>query len=174
MARPELRVRIGFVRRAHGVRGELEVKTFDPGSRTLREGTEVFLPGDEGSASARRVLAVRPGREGILLTVEGVGDRDAAEALRGRPVEVSRDALPRAAPGEHYLVDLIGFTVETAGGSVVGELTGGGGPQPLLEVTAGRRTILVPAVPEILVKIDRRRRVVVIDPPDGLLDLDLA
>lgn len=175
------RVRIGFVRRVHGIRGEIEIQTFDPASEAIRKGMDVWLVADGGeekppedTALPRRVLAVRTGKDGVLVRLEGVDSRDGAEALRGLQVEIARDALPETEEGEFYLVDLIGYAVETVAGRAVGELTGAlesGGPRLLDIASADGRRVLVPAVPPIVVSVEHERRVIVIDPPEGLLDL---
>lgn len=171
------RVRIGFVRRVHGIRGEVEIQTFDPTSEAIRDGIEVWLIPEtkpEDAAPPRRVLAVRTGKDGVLVRFEGVETREGAEALRGLQVEVAREALPEPDEGEFYLVDLIGFRVETLDGRHVGELKGAlesGGPRLLEIVTQEGRRVLVPAVGQILLRVEPERRTVVIDPPDGLLEL---
>ena len=173
MRAPEGRIAVGFVRGAHGIGGEVEVRTHDPDSRALRKGTDVWLV-HEDAAESRRVLAVRTGKGGFIVRFDGVETRDAADALKGYTVEVERDALPEPAPGEFYLADLIGYRVETAGGEDVGELAGAreSVAQRLLVVRGSDgREVLVPAVPQILLRVEPERRVVVIDPPEGLLEL---
>lgn len=167
-------VRVGFIKRAHGIQGEVEIETFDPESEALAKGTLVRVGGEDAS-KARRVLAVRTTKDSLLVRLEGVFTRNDAEAVRSKTIDVERTSLPKPKPGESYLIDLLGYAVETTGGTPVGELTDmleGGGPGLLVVVAAatGKRT-LVPAVPEIVVRFDHDRRTIVIDPPEGLLDL---
>jgi len=167
-------VRIGFIKRAHGIRGEVEIETFDPQSEALSKGTLVRIGGEDAS-KARRVLAVRTTKDSLLVKLEGVLDRNDAEDVRSKTIDVERASLPKPKPGESYLIDLLGYAVETLDGAAVGELADmveGGGPGLLVVVApgTGKRT-LVPAVPEIVVRFDHDRRTIVIDPPEGLLDL---
>ena len=167
-------VRIGFVKRAHGIQGEVEIETFDPQSEALSKGILVRVGGEDAS-KARRVLAVRTTKDSLLVRLEGVLTRNDAEAVRSKTIDVERTSLPKPEPGESYLVDLLGYAVETTDGRVVGELADmleGGGPGLLVVVTpgTGKRT-LVPAVPEIVLRFEHDRRTIVIDPPEGLLDL---
>lgn len=166
-------MRIGFVRRAHGIAGEIEIETFDPQSDALAKGTSIRIGGEDAS-EARRVLAVRTTKDSLLVRVERVVTRNDADAVRGKTVDVERAALPRPKKGEAYLVDLLGYAVETVGGAPVGELTDmveGGGPGLLVVVAPDGKRHLIPSVPEIVVRFDHDRRTVVIDPPEGLLEL---
>lgn len=166
-------MRIGFIKRAHGIRGEVEIETFDPQSEALAKGILVRVGGEDVS-KPRRVLAVRTTKDSLLVRLEGVSTRNDAEAVRSRTIDVARASLPKPKAGESYLVDLIGYAVETADGTAVGELTDmveGGGPGLLVVVSGTGKRILVPAVAEIVVRFEHERRTIVIDPPEGLLDL---
>ena len=114
---------LGSIGAPHGVHGELRVRLFNPGSDALeRRGLEVVLrgPGPKPEAPYRVTSAKRSGADYMLLALEGVGDRDAAVALRGAELCVPREALPPAAEGELYLVDLIGLRAQRPNGTPVG------------------------------------------------------
>ena len=117
---PEL-VPLGAVTRPHGVRGELRVHRFNPDSPLLLEQSTVWLRGEDGAREVR-VLSSRPHKELVLLTLEGVVGREAAEALRGREVCVPRDALPPPDEDEVYHIDLLGLSARLADGTVIGEV----------------------------------------------------
>lgn len=166
-------MRVGFVRRAHGIAGEIEIETFDPQSDALSKGTSVRIGGEDASA-ARRVLAVRTTSKNLLVKLERVLNRNDAEAVRGKSVDVERASLPKPKKGEAYVVDLIGYAVETAGGAMVGKLVGmeeGGGNGLLVVAAADGKQHRIPSVPQIVLRFEHERRVVVIDPPEGLLEL---
>lgn len=111
-------VEIGRVSRPHGVRGELKVQLHYSASETL-EHIDVVTLRKQGAADLRAtVLGVRPTPNAVLLSLENVGDRDAAEALRGYAVCVERSMLPELEPGEYYLCDLIGARVVAPTGDV--------------------------------------------------------
>lgn len=111
-------IRIGRVTRAHGVTGELEVRPDWEHSRSLLEAREVVLEALSGELEAHAVRSVRQTPKGILVLLDGITDRDAAEARRGNSVRVSRDLLPSLATGEYYLCDLVGASVDCADGHV--------------------------------------------------------
>ena len=152
------------------------METFDPRSGSLRTGSKVWL-GDE--KEPRVVTGARPHGPGMLLTFADVTSRTAAEALLNRELHMERVALPKLAKDEYYLADIEGFTVETKEGEVVGTIEGnlGGSAQEILIIRGADGTpragkqILVPAVEGILLTVDLAAKRVVIDPPEGLLDL---
>lgn len=109
---------MGRVTRAHGVTGELEVRPDWEHSRGLVGVSEVVLEAESGALERRRVLASRQTPKGLLLRLEGIGDRDAAEARTGNVVRVAREVLPKLKDGEYYLCDLVGAQVASGDGPV--------------------------------------------------------
>lgn len=104
---------------AHGVRGEVKITTFTEDPMALAEYRD--LKRQDGSP-AITILSARPVKGGIVARLKGVEDRNAAEALRGLKLYISRDALPEPEEDEFYLADLIGLSVETAEGEVLGKV----------------------------------------------------
>jgi 16S rRNA processing protein RimM len=111
-------MRIGYVVRAHGLRGELEMRLDWSDSRALSDAREILLTSREGVARPHIVQHARKTPKGIVVQLRGVQDRDAAEAQLGATVSVRRDALPPLAEGEYYLCDLVGLAVSTPEGVV--------------------------------------------------------
>jgi 16S rRNA processing protein RimM len=161
---------IGVLARAHGVRGQLRVRLYDAGSTALEHVERVLVDGEE-----RRVERAARERDGYLLKLAGVDDRDAAEALRGRALAVFRDDVPPPGDDELYLADLVGCEVVDAAGEPLGtvaEVRPGGG-QDLLVLARDGLEVLVPFVEPIVVAVDLAARRIVCDPPEGLLDEEL-
>lgn len=165
-------VRIGRVVRAIGLKGLLGVAGSDGGLAALRE---IWLERAGGSERrARRIVEARPQGRLWAVQLEGIGDRTAAEGCVGAEVLAERDELGDAGEGLHYWADLEGLAVETVHGEPVGTVTGllETGGVDVLVVTAGDVERLVPLAPYVTVDLAARR--VVVDPPEGLLDLGLA
>jgi 16S rRNA processing protein RimM len=167
---------VGRIGRPHGVRGEVtvEVRTDDP---ELRFAPGSVLVTDPARVGPLTVEAVRWHSGRLLLRVEGVADRTAAEGLRGVVVcaEVPDDEVP-ADPEEYYDHQLRGLAVVTVEGDAVGEVSDviHLPAQDLLAIARpGGRELLVPFVSELVPEIDLGAGRAVIDPPPGLLDLDL-
>lgn len=170
---------VGHVVRAHGILGEIFVSTmtdhpegsFAPGV-VLRPGDAAGLAPDP-DLPPLRVAAVRPFKDGVLVTFGGVETRSQAEAFRGRYLFRPTAELERPAPGEFWHHELRGLEVVTAGGDRVGvvrdvvEVAG----SDLLAVDGLGREHLIPFRKEFIVEVDLDAGRIVVDPPEGLLDL---
>ena len=158
------KVQVGYVARAHGLRGEVRVHLHAPESTVLLDVETIFVGGQE-----RRIESARPANGAVLLGLEGVHDRDAADALRGQTVEVERAAIPLA-DGEYLLQDLPGCAVVDAAGAPVGvvvEVMNGAQPILVIHDTGGRER-LVPAVPAFVHSVDAAARQVVVELPEEM------
>ncbi|MEO8182216.1 MAG: ribosome maturation factor RimM [Deltaproteobacteria bacterium] len=111
-------LRIGRVTRAHGLKGELEVRLDWPDSRSLLDAPRLLLSLADGVTQSHAIAGKRQTPKGILVRLEGVGDRDAADALSGATVSVLRTDLPPLQEGEYYLCDLVGLGVSGPAGTV--------------------------------------------------------
>jgi 16S rRNA processing protein RimM len=120
-----------------------------------------------------RIEAVRPHRKGYLVLFGGLTDRNQSDLLRGRYLFRETEALEPLAEGEVFYHQLLGMSVETAAGTHVGEITEVYelSPAHMLDVRGPDREVLVPFLKDIIVEVDHEARRIVIDPPDGLLDL---
>ena len=177
MATREDLVIVGRVRRPHGVRGEvlIELLTDEPDA-VYASGRRVFGGTAEGpmddEAPALTVVETRPFKDGLLVRFEEIPDRTQAELWNGRLLLVPEDELTPLDEGEVYQHELKGMTVELSSGEVVGTVADVFEvPQGLLlDVARERGSVLVPFSGEIILEVDRNRRVVRIDPPVGLLE----
>lgn len=170
---------VGHLNKAHGTKGELFVWPLtDHPEGTFAPGVILYLGDDTGNAPdparpSLRVEAVRPFRRGYLVRFEGVEDRDRAEGLQGRYLLRPREELKGLEDGEVFYHDLLGMRVETVSGEEVGRITEVYELRPadLLEVQGDARTVHIPFLRSIVRRIDLPGRKLVIDPPEGLLDL---
>jgi len=113
--RPALHV--GVVTRPHGLRGEVRVHLDWDGSRSLLDSAAVTLERD-GRRDQFQVASARVAAKVLLLKLEGIDDRDQAEALRGAQVFLERTDLEPLDDGEYYLADLVGARVVAPDGPV--------------------------------------------------------
>ncbi len=158
---PADRVEVGFVARAHGIRGEICAVPHDAASTTLGEVAAVWIRGRR-----YEIAEARDTQKGFLLALAGVDDRDAADALRGAAVEVAREDLALA-DGEILLADLVGCAVRKADGTPWGAVTGLDlGPQVRLVIRDGDREREVPLVDALVTNIDLEARVVTVELPE--------
>ncbi|MFT3922597.1 MAG: ribosome maturation factor RimM [Myxococcales bacterium] len=115
-------VELAAVVRAHGLRGELSLKPFNPESELLRELEQIVLKQPDGTTRSYAVRGARGHADQLILALEGVTDRNTSEALRGSLVCVPRSALPEPEEGEVYLVDLVGLEARDAQGAAFGRV----------------------------------------------------
>jgi 16S rRNA processing protein RimM len=165
---------IGRVVRAHGLRGELRVEPFFAGSDALEHTTELWLAqsADDARGGVRHAVEwARPVPKAFLLKLTGVGDRDAAEALRGRVVWVERSALPASDDDEYFLVDLVGAKVLGPEGEVgtVIEVATHPSVDALIIRTADGRTLEQPLVPDWIARVSVAEKLVELATLDGLI-----
>jgi 16S rRNA processing protein RimM len=164
---------VGRIRRPHGIRGELsvEVRTDDPEDRFVVGRALRTDPAERGplTVSSRRWHS-----RSLLVAFEEIGDRDAAEELRGTWLVVDSSEIgPTGDPDEFHDHELIGLAAVTVGGEAVGVVTDvrhHGQDLLVLEPAAGRADLLVPFVTAIVPEVDVAAGRLVIDPPPGLLE----
>jgi len=100
-------VLLGHVTGAHGIRGEVSIKTYTGAPEDI--GAYGSLCDEQDARSFDlKVVRVTP-KGGVIARIKGIDDRTAAEALKGIALHVARAKLPQAAKGEFYHADLIGL-----------------------------------------------------------------
>jgi 16S rRNA processing protein RimM len=164
---------IGRIGRPHGVRGEvtIEVRTDDPDLRFAPGAVLLTDPADRGPLT---IAASRWHRDVLLLAVEGVESREAAELLRNTLLLVETSTLPALDdPDDYYDHQLVGLTARLTDGTALGEVVAvsheGGDLLVVERPDAGE--LLVPFVRAIVPTVDLAAGSLVVDPPEGLLDL---
>jgi len=169
---------IGRVAKAHGVTGEVvvDVRTDDPAGRFAAGSV---LRGRKPRGGPERNFVIDTVREHggrLLVRLNGVGDRNAADELRGTLFLVeSGDLPPIEDPDEFYDHQLEGLAVRTVAGEALGTVT------EVLHTAAGEllsikrpdgAELLVPFVSAIVTAVSLAEGTIDIDPPDGLLNLE--
>ena len=169
-------VLVGRIARAHGNRGQVIVDpaTDFPDER-FKPGSVLSLRRD-AAIERVEVESVRFHRGRPIIGLAGIGTMNAAEALAGMELRVSIDALQSLPAGSYYHHDLIGCSVETARGEPIGRVKAveGDGMGSRLVVERSDGDVLIPMVEGICVDIDVAGRKVVVEPPEGLLDVNVT
>jgi 16S rRNA processing protein RimM len=167
---------VGRVVRAHGVTGELvvEVRTDDPDTRFAPGTTLRAKPSRGGHERDHVVDSAREHSGRLLVRLDGVADRTAADSMRGTLFLVdSADLPPIEEPDEFYDHQLEGLQVVTTTGTPVGSVeevlhTAAG---ELLSIRTEDGEVLVPFVSAIVTAVSLTDQTIEIDPPEGLLEL---
>jgi 16S rRNA processing protein RimM len=158
--------------RPHGIRGQATARLAGVSPETLVSLSDLRLARADGAERKTRVLRVQPKGEGVVLELEGLTDRDAAEEWRGGALIARRDQLPALDDGEWYVSDLIGSTVVSEAGEDLGVLDDvlKMPANDVLVVHGPRGEILLPVTREVVRSVDAARRRVLVHVLPGLLD----
>jgi 16S rRNA processing protein RimM len=171
---------VGRVAKSHGIKGEVvvEVRTDEPEQRFALGAVLRGRKPREQKLTTYTVEAAREHSGRLLLRLEGVADRAAADALRGTLFVIdSAELEPSEDPDEFYDHELEGLAVRLADGTPVGtvvEVLHSAAGELLSVRREGAPELLVPFVAAIVTSVSVADGVVEIDPPEGLLDPDFG
>ena len=165
---------VGVVARTHGRHGEVVVnpQTDFPEERFRAGGTLFMAQAGAPAAVKIRDAWFHGGRP--VIAFEQVETLSEAERLRGAELRVPDEALQPLPPDSWYEHELVGCVVRTVSGDEVGTVAAIEGPAGAKRLIVGPRgrEIDVPLVAEICVSVDADAASIVIDPPDGLLEVN--
>lgn len=159
---------VGFLRRAHGLRGEMIMDLHTDFPERLRNGRELFV-GEERTPMT--LSGSRPHARGMLVRLQGIETPEAARELRNQWVYVRATDVPDLPEGKIYQHQLFGFEVVDDQGNILGELV------EILEtgannvyVVRGRsgKELLLPAIPSVVLQIDPQHRLMRVHLLEGL------
>lgn len=160
----------GYVARAHGLAGELCIKTHDKASTALFEVRQLELSREGGAPKRYEISAAREGKPGeALIMLRGLVTRPAAEALVGSTVSVLRSELPAPAEGEVFQGDLLGLEALGPDGERLGTVKAvlNHGPVPNLLIDDGSDDgLLVPFAEDFVIELDVQRGRLVLRKPE--------
>lgn len=161
-------LQLGYIAKAHGTRGEVLVRTFDPASEALFEVDRIWVRRRDGTEAEMVIDDVRETSKDVLLTLEGVRSRSDSEALVGSTVFVFREDLEPPAEGEFFQGDLIGLKAFTLEGTEVGtvEELWSTGEVPTLVIRKGADELLLPFADDFVDTVDIAAGRLVVKPPE--------
>jgi 16S rRNA processing protein RimM len=163
------RVCLGQIGAAHGVRGEVRLRSFTSDPAAIAD----YGPLETEDGRVLEIEALRPAKDHFVARLSGIGDRDAAGALTNTKLYVPRERLPRTEdPDEFYHADLIGLAAVDLAGKTLGTVVAihNFGAGDLIEVRpqTGGSTALVPFDLTHVPEVDIASGKIVVHPPDGL------
>jgi 16S rRNA processing protein RimM len=165
-----MRVCVGQILGAHGVRGLVKLASFTSDPAAIAHYGELA----DDSGRRRFTVSLSGANKGhYLARLSGIDDRDAAQALAGTRLFVDRERLPPADDDEYYHADLIGLRVERSDGTPLGTVAAlhnfGAGEIIEIALPSGARPML-PFDRHTVPVVDIAGGRLVVDPPEGLLD----
>lgn len=173
MAAPgDTRLCLGAIAGAHGVRGEVRLKSF------TEDPLDIAAYGPLSSEDGKRrfeIAKLRAAKDHVVATISGIESREDAIALKGTRLYVDRDRLPEPDEDETwYHADLIGLEARHEDGSALGTIRAvqdyGAGDLLEIDLAAGGTPALIPFTMETVPEVDTKAGFVVIVPPEGLID----
>ena len=170
---------VGFITSSHGINGQLKVKSLsDFEERFLKPGIRWLQKENEHPSKIELISGFKqPGKETFVIKLQGVNTRNDAEQLKKFKILVKTNELPKLKKEEFHLLELIDLKVKTLEndelktiGKVI-NLENEKNNLLVIELFKNQKKVLVPFVKEIVPSIDIKNNFLIINPPNGLLEL---
>ena len=173
MINPDELIPVGKISATHGIRGHLKLYSYSGNIESLQCSETVFLKGKNFKLKEFVLNTVSPHAGGFILALDGFSDIDQVQPLVGSEICLKRSQLPKPAEDEYYWRDLIGLTVVTDQGFVLGPIADifETGSSDIYVVRGNNKEYLIPAIADVISEIDIPGNRMIITPLDGLLDL---
>ena len=155
----------GQISGVFGVKGYVKVFSLTQPRENILKYSPWLLKKNGQSKEVKVIGGQRQGSN-VVAELENIVDRDAAQALMGWDILISRQSLPEAKPGEYYWTDLVGLEVETAAGIKLGVV------DHLIETGANDVMVVVDGETERLIPFLQQHTVLSIDLEAGLIQVD--
>lgn len=171
-------IAVGIVRKPHGVRGEASVEPWTDDLARFDDLERVFLVSpDRRTIRETALRTFRPHSGRALLGLEGIDSPEQVDRIREWTVEIPASEARALDEGEVFLHDLVGLMLFEESGRELGTVSdvseGGGGLLLRVNTVDGRRAD-VPFAQSYIVKMEIEHRRMVVNLPEGLLDLSKA
>ncbi len=168
MNRPD-HVAVGYVLRAHGVRGNVLIKPLTDNPNRFKEIDEIMIE-RAGRIESHRVTEKTDSPKGWILRFDGIETRDEAEKLKGAYLLIRTEELPELEEGSYYDFDLVGIEVFTVSGEKLGQIIEiekyPANDVYVVEGDAGK--LMLPATLEVVRKVDMDNKRMEVELLDGL------
>jgi len=170
---------VGLITSCHGINGQVKIKSLsDFEERFLKPGIRWLQKEDEPPSEIELTSGLkRPSKEIFIIKFRGINTRNHAEQLKKFKILVKTDKLPKLKKEEFHLLELINLEVKTLEndelktiGKVI-NLENEKNNLIVIELFKNQKKVLVPFVNEIVPLVDIKNNFLLINPPNGLLEL---
>lgn len=172
---PEERICIGAIAGVRGLKGEVRIKSFTADPDDIAAYGPVST---EDGERTYRINVTAHAKGLIIARLDGIEDRDAAEALKGTRLYVPKSVLPEPDDGDFYHADLIGLKAETKNGDTLGTVKAvhNFGAGDIIEITdesggapgEGKEDLMVPFTLGLVPEVNLSEGRIVVAPPEVL------
>lgn len=156
---------LGVIIAAHGVRGQVKLRSFTTHPEDIGDYGDLC----DTQGKTYRLTVITSNNDTVIASIEGIADRDTAEKLRNIELFVERSKLPAPPENEYYYNDLIGLKVISGNGTAYGQVTGvhnfGAGDIVDIKLVSGKEECM-PFNKATFPVIDIKNKTLVISPPD--------
>ena len=170
---------VGIITSAHGVKGQLKIKSLSDFKERFTEPGKRWIQKDNEPPVPQTLLSgyQRPGKDTFIISLDGVKNRNQAEELKLCKLLVKKDDIPKLKDDEFHINQLLNLQVKLVVknelrviGKVVDLITGNN-TLIVIKLNKNEKNVLIPFVKEIVPEIDKKNNFLIINPPTGLLDL---
>ena len=170
---------VGLITSSHGIKGQVKVKSLsDFEERFLKPGIRWLQKEDETPSEIELISGFKqPSKETFIIKIKGINTRNHAEQLKKFKILVKTNKLPKLKKEEFHLLELINLQVKTLEnnelktiGKVI-HLENEKNNLLVIELLKNQKKVLIPFVQEIVPLVDIKNNFLIINPPNGLLEL---
>jgi len=170
---------VGLITSCHGINGQLKVKSLsDFEERFLTPGTRWLQKEDENPSKIELISGFKqPGKETYIVKLKGINTRNHAEQFKKFKILVKTDNIPKLKKEEFHLLELINLEVKTLENNelkIIGKVINLENEKNnllVIELFKNHKKVLIPFVKEIVPLVDIKNKFLIINPPNGLLEL---
>lgn len=164
----------GKIVKVFGIKGEVKIYSYARASDEYGSLETVRVGSNEQTTIERAIESARDRGNDVYVKFRGIDDRNAAEELVGQFMYVEEERRKEPKAGRYYVHDLIGCSVLSVEGRVLGSLKDvmNAPGQTLYVVSTKHGEVLLPAVKEFLADVNIPAKTVTVDPPEGLFEGD--
>jgi len=168
-------LQIGRIVGTHGIKGEVSVYPLTDDPRRFSILDDCFLVTENNKAkTSAKAMGAKYSNNKVILKLDGIEDRDAALALKGRFIAVTRDKAVKLAPNSYFICDLVGCAViddESGELGTLADVLQTGASDVYVVKREKNKDLLIPAIKEVIKEVDLPSRTIWVHLLDGLLDL---
>ena len=170
---------VGLITSCHGIKGQLKVKSLtDFEERFLKPGMRWLQKENEPPRKIKLISGFKqPGKETFIVTLQGVNTRNHAEQIKKFKILVKTDKLPKLKKEEFHLLELINLEVKISENDelkIIGKVINLENEKNnllVIKLFKNQKEVLIPFVKEIVPLVDIKNNFLIINPPNGLLEL---
>ena len=170
---------VGLITSCHGINGQVKVKSLsDFEERFLKPGIRWLQKENEPPSKIELISGFKqPGKEIFVISLKGINTRNHAEQLKKFKILVKANNLPKLTKEEYHLLEIIDLQVKSLEndelkiiGKVI-DLENEKNNLLVIELFKNQKKVLIPFVKEIVPLVDIKNNFLIINPPNGLLEL---